>query len=443
MYKTFHDYIIKMFLFLLISFKFPHKFTGSGISRIELRRVLPLLFVLLASTYNIFAQASKTLPLSSQDSLVIKKADSIVRQKDLADIFYRTFKINAKKGPDSALEKAGKLFFSFAPALGYTLEGGPIAVATVNASFYTQTPDSTNLSVFTFGGEYSLHNQVLVPIISNIWTKDNKYDWLGDWRYYSYHAETYGLGTDNFLSREDATYYSYVRIYQEVLRHFSSNYYIGLGYNFDGHYNISNNSDITDYQQYNEGLTKTISSGPIIHLMYDSRTNINNPKDALYASLIYRTNFTSLGSDQNWRYVLVEVRKYISLSPHDVLAFWTWNEFTWGTAPYFDLPANQWDTYSNTGRGFIQGFYRGTNLVYLEAEYRFGITRNGLLGGVIFSNAGSATQWPSNKFEYVAPGNGVGMRIKFNKYSDVNLCIDYAVGINGSHGFFFNLGEVF
>ena len=48
--------------------------------------------------------------------------------------------------------------------------------------------------------------------------------------------------------------------------------------------------------------------------------------------------------------------------------------------------------YGNTGRGFIQGRFRGKNFVYGEAEYRFGITRNRLLGGVVFSNAQSVTE---------------------------------------------------
>lgn len=28
-------------------------------------------------------------------------------------------------------------------------------------------------------------------------------------------------------------------------------------------------------------------------------------------------------------------------------------------------------------------------------------------------------------------------------HSDTNICIDYGVGTNGSHGFFVSLGEVF
>jgi len=389
------------------------------------------------------AQINK-LPSPPQDSYVQgKRTDSIAEQKDLADIFNKLIKRSVKSGPDSSLEKPGKVFFSLAPAAGYTLEGGPTATVIMNASFYTNNPANTNLSVFTFGAQYSVDKQLILPVISNIWSKDNRFDWLGDWRYYNYPSKTYGLGTNNSLSTIDQVNYSYVKVYQEVLRHFSSNYYAGIGYNLDDHYSIVDYGDATDFQQYNKGATTTISSGPVIHLMYDSRTNINNPKDALLASIIYRTNFTFLGSDQNWQYLLVEIRKYFKLSSHDVLAFWSWNEFTNGPAPYFDLPSNQWDTYSNTGRGYIQGFYRGKSMVYMEGEYRFGITRNGLFGGVVFANAGSVTQWPSNKFEYIDPGEGLGLRVKFNKYSDVNLCIDYAVGLYGSHGFFFNLGEVF
>ncbi len=416
-------------------------FKAVGIRIWKSKKAASFIFVILVAKYT-FAQTHQ-VHVSTHDSLAAKIADSLATQKDLADIFNTLIKRHPKSGPDNTLEKPGKLLFSVAPALGYTLEGGAISTLTINASFYTDDPLNTNLSVFTFGGEYSVHNQLMIPIISNIWSKDNKYDWLGDWRYYSYPSKTYGLGSDNSLSVVDPTYYSYIKFYQEVLRHFSSNYYVGVGYNLDIHYNISAGSNATDFQLYNNGLTKTVSSGPVVHFMYDSRTNINNPKDALLASITFRPNLTLIGSDQNWQSLLIEIRKYFRLSSRSVLAFWSWNEFTNGPAPYFDLPADQWDTYSNTGRGYIQGFYRGTNLAYLEGEYRFTITHNGLLGGVLFSNAGTTTQWPSNKFVYIDPGEGVGLRIKFNKYSDVNLCIDYAVGLYNSRGFFFNLGEVF
>ena len=119
------------------------------------------------------------------------------------------------------------------------------------------------------------------------------------------------------------------------------------------------------------------------------------------------------------------------------MAFWSWNEFTYGgKVPYFDLPSVGWDEYSNTGRGFIQGRFRGIDIIYLEGEYRFDILRNGLIGGVVFCNGESVPNYPSGSFTAIHVGKGIGLRIKMNKYSDTNLCIDYGIGDGGSRGFF-------
>ena len=77
-----------------------------------------------------------------------------------------------------------------------------------------------------------------------------------------------------------------------------------------------------------------------------------------------------------------------------------------------------------------------------EAEYRFGITENGFLGGVIFGNVQSVAN-PDGKFSNFIPACGVGLRIKYNKKSNTSMAFDYAIGKDGSRGFFLNLGEVF
>ena len=114
-----------------------------------------------------------------------------------------------------------------------------------------------------------------------------------------------------------------------------------------------------------------------------------------------------------------------------------------GKPPYLDLPSTGWDSFNNTGRGFIQGRYRGNIMLYLESEYRFRISKNGLIGGVIFSNAESFSGAPSRKLQSVQPGVGGGIRIKLNKKSNTNIAIDYGVGTQGSKGLFVNIGEVF
>ena len=82
-------------------------------------------------------------------------------------------------------------------------------------------------------------------------------------------------------------------------------------------------------------------------------------------------------------------------------------------------------------------------MLYAESEYRFHITRNDLFGGVVFVNAESFPEPQNGKVQTISPGYGAGIRVKFNKHSNTNICIDYAFGKGGSRGLFMNLGEVF
>jgi len=82
-------------------------------------------------------------------------------------------------------------------------------------------------------------------------------------------------------------------------------------------------------------------------------------------------------------------------------------------------------------------------MIYGESEYRFGISKNGLLGGVVFANTQSFSSRLNRQLRLFSPGFGAGARIKFNKFTNTNLCIDYGMGIDGSKGFAVNLGEVF
>jgi hypothetical protein len=60
-----------------------------------------------------------------------------------------------------------------------------------------------------------------------------------------------------------------------------------------------------------------------------------------------------------------------------------------------------------------------------------------------FANAGNVCDFGTGRLEVIFPGIGLGLRIKLNKFSNTNTCLDYGVGAKGSRGFFGNLGEVF
>jgi outer membrane protein assembly factor BamA len=370
-------------------------------------------------------------------------------QVDLVDLGRSVLKGHHAQRIDTVKQKAGKLHVSALPAAGYTLQTGFAGVVSSNFAFYT-SDGAANLSNVLTSITYSQYNQIIFPIQANIWTKNNRYNIVTDWRYLVYPSQTYGLGGNTSADSGYNIDYGYLRLHQAILQHVAKDLYLGLGYDLDYFWNIREidppQGKETDFERY--GLTKmSISSGISAHLLYDSRRNAINPDNGDYLGVTYRPNLTLLGSDNNWSSLIVDGRKYIpiSVSNHDILAFWTYDWFTLGDGhpPYLLLPSTGWDPYSNTGRGYIQGRYRSLNMLYLESEYRFGITPNGLLGGVVFANAESFTEPGSDRYEYIQPGYGLGIRISLNKFSRTNLCIDYGWGSHGSSGFFVNLGEVF
>ncbi|HET6252676.1 MAG TPA: BamA/TamA family outer membrane protein [Puia sp.] len=387
------------------------------------------------------------VPLLTLPALRTAAQDS---RLDLADIGRTFFQGYHTRRIDTCQLKEGKLHTSILPVAGYTLQTGFAGVLSSNFAFYTSQHSETNLSTILASVTYSQYHQVILPIQADIWTKGNRYNIVADWRYLHYPSLTYGLGGNTLADSVDNIDYGYLRLHQAILRTIGKDLYGGLGFDLDYFWNIRElepvNQKPTGFESY--GLTKNaVASGLSVHLLYDSRRNPINPEKGGYLSLIYRPNFTFLGSDNNWAAFVMDARKYIPLPAgnHNVLAFWSYDWFTLGDGhpPYLLLPSTGWDPYSNTGRGYIQGRYRSLNMLYLESEYRFGITSNGLLGGVVFANAQSFTQPGSDRYAYIQPGYGLGLRVSLNKFSRANLCIDYGWGTHGSQGFFVNLGEVF
>jgi hypothetical protein len=376
-------------------------------------------------------------------------------QKDALDIARAIFRRRQAQHPHAMAASPSKVHLTAIPAAGYSLQTGWAAILSANVSFLSGEKD--NLSTATTSFTYSQYKQYIIPLHTNLWSRNGEYNFQSEWRFLKYPSFTYGLGTRSHLDDGYMIDYSYLRLQQNISRRIARNLYAGLGVHLDFYWNISETDPPagkqTDFQKYGLGKKET-AVGPAFNLLYDSRKNPINPENGGYFELSYRPKFKWLGSDATWQALVIDYRIYrhFPAGSHNTLAFWSYNWLTFsGKPPYLLLPSTGWDAYVNTGRGFIQGRYRGDEMLYAEGEYRFGITSNGLFGGVVFANAqtftdraGTIANSPSlSNFDPIQPAYGVGLRIKVNKYSRANLCIDYAWGSHGSHGVAVNLGEVF
>ena len=403
--------------------------------------------LLLIAPLLVRAQVKDTIQYDKQNHSPAKKDE----QEDLVDLYRKLVhkNISDRKYTYENKHEVNKPHLSLLPAVGYTLSTGFAGVVSGNLAFYASDSSTQKISSIYGSIAYTQLHQTIFPIHSNFWTKGNKYNIVNEWRYMKYPSSTFGLGGSTLLKSGYNIDFSDLKFHQTVYRSVSNYFYLGIGYFLDYFWNIKEKNPPaevrTDFEKYGGGPSE-IASGVVFRLLYDSRLNQINPNNGFYANIVYRPNYTFLGSDNNWQSLLLEFKKYLKLrrNSKNILALWSYNWLTTGgNPPYLMLPSTGWDDLFNTGRGYIQGRFRDKNMIYLEAEYRFGITNNGLLGGVVFVNTESFASGVNKELLNTSPAFGAGLRVKLNKFSGANLCIDYGFGIDGSKGFFVNLGEVF
>ncbi|WP_394776275.1 hypothetical protein [Flavobacterium sp.] len=358
--------------------------------------------------------------------------DSVTNnKKDILDVLYKLFHKNdsLRVNPDK------KIAFSLLPVPVDANKNAGLVVSFLT-TFYLGDRNTTRMSQVIFSPYFSFTNQYVFPIQTYIYTKDNTWNFIGDYRFMIYPQDTYGLGGNNTDKKMSTLDYQQWRFYQFVTRKVIGNFRLGLGLLLDNYQNISEKSDIddeTDYVKYMNGdFSDENSFGVAIQGLYDSRKNNVNPEQGLYIEADYRIN-TSGVEDQKWKSFYFDARKYHSFNKykHQVLAYRAFYWSTFGGKPhYLDLPSIGWDRDGKTGRGFTRNRFRSNALIYFETEYRTDITKNGFIGAVFFTNISSASKLDTYDFKKWNPAVGTGLRIKWNKQNNSNLILDFGVSKN-------------
>ncbi len=362
------------------------------------------------------------------------------------------------------------------PAVGFMYGVAP------SASWLLGDKSTTSRSSMVSSVVYTTKKQLLLTLKSTVFTGNDGWVLMGDWRYFDTSQPTYGLGTGpqsdrlvaDGLEYDDGDFstgileaqmmeFKFIRFHESALKRVGdSRFFAGLGYHLDIHYDINDQlldldtlpPSITSHYAYSqdrgfddEGYTL---SGVSFNGLYDTRDNTVNPYSGRYGFISFRFNPEFIGSDRSSTMFWAEYRDYFGLSKkrdRHLLAFWTYGSFvTSGELPYLDIPAVGWDQFGRSGRAYPQGRFRGEGLAYAEMEYRFPLQKDKeTFGGVLFVNGTTASNQDAdiNLFEAIEPGVGVGWRIMLDKNARTNLSLDYAWGAYGAQGFYLNVNETF
>jgi hypothetical protein len=400
------------------------------------------------------AVAAAQQPVSDQE----KEASASEPTKDILDLI-RELRHKPPPPPPEP-DDYKKRMRAVAPVLTYGPTSGFGVGVAGNAAFYTGSPDSTRISSIVASVIGTIKKQLLINAKVNGWAPGNGWHIDGDNRIYWTSQETYGLGSDTIDADAIDQKYDAFRFFETLYRRVGFDINVGAGFLYSIHRDIRPADDaaieawpdspyLTYSQKYGFDPASQTSAGVSVRALVDNRDNPINPTGGWYANAGYLMFFDGfLGGTSDWQQFSYEMRTYVRLSreARHKLAFWFSGDFvTGGTAPYLDLPATGMDTYGRAGRGYPQGRFRGENLVYGEAEYRWTATRNGLLGMVACLNTETlgSEQTAEDLFDSFATGAGFGFRLMLNKRSKTNLCFDIGWGKGGSRAVYFAVQEAF
>ena len=414
--------------------------------------VFKLIFI---SVISILLISNFSFSQKKEETMQQKYAGQVDIKDVIKDLFHSKSRL---KDTINILGSPQTLSVSILPGISYNPANGVVFGVSASLSKFLGSTNDTKISAISAAVSVTTESQLKVSVQSIINTNKNDWSLQGDWRFWKYSQNTYGLGTQTVPSDAQQMEFNFIRFNENVLKKLIPNCYIGLGYSFEEYSDITtlDSSDVFLYPNYNNTYSaqrgydslKYFSSGFVINLDYDSRDNPINPYKGIYADVKYYNYKKFFGSSLDWENLQYEFRAFKSITKDHsyIMAFWTLGIIGINNyGPYMSLPAVGWDKYNTTGRGYIQGRFRGNDFVYAGFENRIRLTKNGLLGMVLFVNVESASNRSQNikLLDFIEPAGGIGLRIKFDKYSRTNLCVDFGFGRYGSSGVFMNIGEFF
>jgi hypothetical protein len=406
----------------------------------------------------------------SQDATPLP-ADSTCVQQDISDVIRHAL----NKPPKVKSAQEGSLILL--PIVGSNPSTG--FMVGIGGQYAFRMPESTRYSLISGSVQYTTKNQFIFMLKNTVFSKSDKIFYSGDWRYLIFSQSTYGLGTNSpeggildyqyslagletsSDSLAQPMEFNFIRLHQSMAFRVNPDMYLGFGYFYDAYTKIKDTKLnlnpgeelITSHYAYNTyyrfDTEHYFNSAISAMFVIDKRDNMINAFKGYYLSVGWRGAFVAVGNRNNTNMFNVEWRSFHPVSktnPRHLVAFWLLGDFTQdGDLPYMILPATAYDQRGRSARGYTQGRFRGPQMVYGEAEYRFPISRcSGVLGGVVFANATTATNQilDLKLFGSVKPGYGVGLRIMADKSSRTNLSIDFGFG-DKSVGFYLAASETF
>lgn len=334
--------------------------------------------------------------------------------------------------------------FMVLPAAGYAQESGFEYGVAGTYNFYVDKSDMTNrTSSIILMGTLTTKSQKNIKLTSDVWTKDNEYHILSEFRYRDWPFNFYGIGNDTWEVDEDKIGQKLFRARIDLEKKITASYYAGININYE-HFSFQDQEPGGIYEQQ-PLIGKT--GGQFLALgisqLYDSRNVTTYTTKGYYARIRYAYAPDFWGKE-NFKGSLIDVdlRGYYPLSNPLTIAAQGIYRTTFGDR----LPFYQ---YRDLGgdmmmRGYYLGRYKDRNYIAAQAELRYRFhPRFGITG---FGGTGST--FSKEHDIRLTPSYGAGIRYFFSLEHTSTVRFDYSFGEKRpgekrQSGFYLSISEAF
>lgn len=371
--------------------------------------------------------------------IVMSASSPVAGQTKLMDRLIHKFLSNEK---DTVKKNT---FFPFPVASMAPETGLEYGVAALYSFYLDKTDSVTRVSTINIMATHTTHNQSKAKIVSDVWSRDNRFHYSSELRYWDFPYSFYGVGANTWKTDKESINEKKVRLTFAIDKRMAANYYVGIqtGFEYFKNQGTDPNGIFSANDYYGKTGGKRLAFG--LRQSYDSRDKVTYTTDGFYGNLQldYTPDFFSGEQFTGWQ-MRFDGRYFASLSDELVLALNGVYEGIYGSRVPFYLYAQLGG--ENTMRGYYQGRFRDKNMAtgQLELRYRF-MPRFAVVG---FGGAGTVFGEQPLTIHHFKPNYGAGIRYFFDLNKDLSLRIDYGFGEKRAgegrlSGFYFSMNEAF
>ncbi len=283
----------------------------------------------------------------------------------------------------------------------------------------------------------SLSGQVFLHLGSKLYWDTNKNNANIGFSLERFPRAFWGVGNDINKDTSILVTKSFINVNLEYKRMFWKNIFIGPSYHYMNIYNISYNVDSLHKPEVYSGYNGGLNSGFGLTFTYDSRDNVYNSSEGVYANFSSEFYSQFFGSKYVFNRYIVDLRTFQKIGKY-VLAYQLFTESNYGNVPVYSM---SFMGGTNRMRGYFHGQYRDNNIIDTQFEIRRHLFWK--IGAVAFISLGEvAPKYGELNFKNLKYTIGGGIRLMVDEVHKTNLRFDFGAG-KQTYALFFGFSEAF